>query len=344
MDRKSPYDSRYSRQVILEEVGEAGQEKISRARVVVVGAGATGSMSSILLVRAGIRFLRVIDRDIVELSNLQRQALYTEADAAEGIPKALAAAEHLSAMNREVDVEGVNDHLSPRNIEALLGDVDVVVDGTDNMETRYLINDYCVKEGVPWVYGGALGTTGMAMPIDPGRGPCLRCLFPESPAPARLGSCETVGVLNTVPAIVASYQVSAALRSIVSGGKRSRATLMTFDPWHDVHSSIRVERDPDCPACGRREFPYLREEIKTSVVTMCGEGTFQVYPPSPRTIDLEGHAEVLEGKGEVTRRSHYITFTQGRRSMNIFADGRAQLKGMDSPADALSFYTRYVGM
>ncbi len=343
-DSDSPYMSRYSRQVILEEIGQEGQEKISRSRIVVVGAGATGSMGSIILVRAGVGSLRLIDRDIVELSNLQRQTLYTEADAAEGVPKAVAAEKHLSSMNSESDVEGINDHLSPRNIDAILGDADIVIDGTDNMETRYLVNDYSVREGIPWVYGGALGMKGMTMLVHPQRGPCFRCLFPESPGPDRLGTCETVGVLGSAPVVVASHQATAALRYIVSGEEELQGKLLTFDLWHDFYTTVRVNKDPDCPACGRKEFPYLAEEVKTSIVTTCGEGTFQVYPPSPRSIDLARHANVLEGKGEVIRKSHYIIFRLGARSMNIFADGRAQLVGMENQADALSFYTRYVGM
>ncbi len=336
--------SRYSRQVILEEIGEAGQEKISRSRMVVVGVGATGSMSSIILVRAGVGSLRVIDRDIVELSNLQRQVLYTEADAAEGIPKAVAAEERLSSMNTDSVVEGINDHLSPRNIDAIVGDADIVIDGTDNMETRYLVNDYSVKMGIPWVYGGALGMKGMTMLVHPEKGPCFRCLFPESPGPERLGTCETVGVLGSAPAIVASHQAAAALRYVVSGVEEPQGKLLTFDLWHDFYSTVRVGKDPDCPTCGRNEFPYLEEEVKTSIVMTCGEGTFQVYPPAPRSIDLARHAKVLEGKGEIIRKSHYVIFRLGERSMNIFADGRAQLSGMDNPADALSFYSRYVGM
>ena len=343
-DRGARNPSRYSRQVILREIGEKGQQRITSSRVAVVGVGATGSVSSAILVRAGVGFIRVIDRDIVELSNLQRQTLYTEKDVGEGLPKALAAEQSLSSMNGEVTVEAINDHLSPRNIEAIVRDVDIVIDGTDNMETRYLINDYCVKTSIPWIYGGALGTQGMTMVIDPGRGPCFRCLFTESPAPERLGTCETVGVLGSTPSIVGSHQAMAAIRYLVGERKSKSGSLLTFDLWSDDYSVINVKRDPDCPTCGRNEFSYLEEEIKTTVVTTCGEGSFQVYPPSPRSVDLAEHAKALEGKGEVTAKGHYITFRVGSRTMIIFSDGRARLNGMESQTEALSFYAKYLGM
>jgi adenylyltransferase/sulfurtransferase len=335
---------RYSRQVILEEIGRTGQEKIISSRVAVAGIGATGSVSSAILTRAGVGFIRVIDRDIVELSNLQRQTLYTEKDAGEGLPKALAAEKHLTSMNGEVTVEAVNNHLSPRNIEAIVGDVDVIIDGTDNMETRYLINDYSVKTSIPWIYGGALGTQGMTMLIDPGVGPCFRCLFAESPGPGRLGTCETVGVLGSTPVMVGSHQAMKAIRYLVRDGKTKSSGLFTFDLWNDNYSVIDVKKDPDCPTCGRGDYSYLEEEIKTTVVTTCGEGTYQVFPPSPRPVELEVHAEALAGKGEVSVKGHYIVFKIGSRSMIIFSDGRAQLKGMENQTEALSFYTRYLGM
>jgi adenylyltransferase/sulfurtransferase len=343
-DQESEFSSRYSRQVILAEIGDEGQRKLAGAKVVVVGVGATGSVSSALLVRAGVGTVRIIDRDVVELSNLQRQMLFTEMDAREGLPKALAAEKHLSSMNSDVVVEAVNDHLSPRNVDSLIGNVDVVVDGTDNMETRYLINDYCVKNSIPWVYGGGLGTQGMTMFIVPGEGPCFRCLFPESPGPGRLGTCETVGVLGSAPAAVASYQAMAAIRKIASKEMIGFGRLLTFDLWRDDFSVITVGREPACATCGKGEFAYLDEEVKTAVVTTCGEGTYQVYPPTARSVNLAERAGVLEGKGEVEIKSHYITFRVGSRSMNIFSDGRAQLKGMNSPSEALSFYTKYLGM
>jgi len=345
MNRHGPVDlSRYSRQAILKEIGEDGQRRLLASRVAVVGAGATGSTASTILARAGIGFIRLVDRDIVEVSNLQRQLLYIEEDARLGLPKAVAAERHLSSMNPDIVVEGINDHLSPRNISALLGDCDLVVDGTDNMETRYLVNDYCVREGLPWIYGGALGSRGMTMAIDSGAGPCFRCLFREAPGPGELGTCETAGVLGSAPVIVGAHQGAAAIRLLVSGERSAAGKLLTFDLWSDEYTAITVRKDPDCPACGRREFPYLREEIKTTVVTTCGEGTYQIYPPAPRPIDLARHARSLEGKGKVVPKGHYIEFAEEDRGMILFADGRARIKGVSSPAEALSFYARYVGM
>lgn len=337
-------EERYSRQAALGWIGGEGQRRLSSSRVAVVGLGATGSVSSMILVRAGVAFIRVIDRDIVEVSNLQRQLLYTDSDAADGLPKAVAAANNLGAMNPGVQVEAVNDHLSPRNIAGLVGDVDIVIDGTDNMETRYLINDYCVRGSVPWIYGGAIGSGGMAMLIIPGAGACLRCLFPEVPGPEKLGTCETAGVLGPAPSIVGSYQAAAAIRCLVGGKKTQVGHLLTFDLRYDSFSVVRVERDPQCPACARGEFPYLEEEIKTTVVTTCGEGSYQVYPPAPRSIDLPARAESLKERGEVLLTGHYLSLKVGSRTIIIFSDGRARLKGMDGPAEALNFYSRYVGM
>ncbi len=337
-------ESRYSRQTILQEIGIEGQRAISSARIVVVGVGATGSVSSTILARAGVGFLRVVDRDIVEVSNLQRQFLYDEEDAREGCPKAPAAKRKLSAMNEEITVDAVSDHLSPRNIDEIIGEMDIVIDGTDNMETRYLINDYCVRERIPWVYGGALGTVGMSMLIEPVEGPCFRCLFRDAVGSGRLGTCETDGVLGSAPAAVGSHQAMAALRHLVSAGKSEEGRLLTFDLWREEYSLISVRRDPDCPTCGRRVFPYLDEDTKTAVAATCGEGAYQVYPPSPGRVDLREHAERLEGRGEVSMGSHYLTFRIGSKVMNVFADGRAQLKGMRNQAEALSFYAKYLGM
>ncbi len=335
---------RYTRQSILREIGEEGQRSISRSRVAVIGVGAIGSMSSTILARAGVGFIRVVDRDIVELSNLHRQFLYTEDDAREGLPKAVAAGIHLAAMNSDTRIEAINDHVSPRNIGSIAGDVDIIVDGTDNMETRYLVNDFSVKCSKPWVYGGALGTGGMAMVIDPGRGPCLRCVFPESPGPGRLGTCETVGVLGSVPAVTGSYQAMAAIRHIVSGSEGREGKLLVFDLWNDDFSAVAATRDESCPTCGRKEFPYLEEERETAVVTTCGEGVYQIYPPEPRRVDLEERAKVLEDAGNVVRKGHYIIFESGPRAMIIFSDGRARVRGMKNRSDALKFYTQYLGM
>jgi adenylyltransferase/sulfurtransferase len=344
MEEDSRGSRKYSRQSILKEIGEDGQRVISRSRVAVIGVGATGSMSSTILVRAGIGFIRIVDRDIVELSNIHRQVLYTEDDAIEGLPKAVAAGEHLSAMNKDISIETVSDHVSPRNIGAIAGDVDIIIDGTDNMETRYLINDFSVKQSVPWVYGGALGTGGMAMVIIPGEGPCLRCVFPESPGPGKLGTCETVGVLGSVPSVTGSYQAMAAIRHIVSGVEKGVGKLLVFDLWNDEFSVVAVRQEKSCPTCGRNEFPYLEEERETAVVTTCGEGVYQIYPPEPKSVDLEERAKTLKEAGKVVSKGHYITFESGSRMMIIFADGRASVKGMNNRADALKFYTQYLGM
>ena len=262
-----PRTSRYHRQMLFGPMGEEGQKRLAQARVGLVGCGALGSVIASHLVRAGVGFLRVVDRDFLELNNLQRQMLYTEQDVSRRLPKAVAAADHLRAVNSEVVIEPVVADINPFSIVRFADGLDLLVDGTDNFSTRFLINDLAVSRGLPWVYGGVIGASGMTMTIVPGEGPCLRCLFPDVPPPGSTPTCDTAGILNTVVAVVGSLEANEVYKLLVDPEARNRG-LLTVDLWDLRFETVPVARDPECPACGRRTFPFLEadEEYATTHV------------------------------------------------------------------------------
>jgi adenylyltransferase/sulfurtransferase len=336
----SPRDrERYSRQIRFAGLGEQGQQYLLDARVVVAGCGALGSFQAGALARAGVGLLRIIDRDYVELSNLQRQWLFDECDVEQGMPKAAAAARKIAAINGDIRVEPVVADLTPSNVEDLLGGVDLILDGTDNFETRYLINDFAVDRDVPWVYGAAVGSYGIAMPIVPGQTACLRCIYPDPPAGAQ-PTCETAGVLGSVTALIASLQVSEALK-ILSGAEPTRK-ITTVDVWT---GEIRQVAQPgpvtDCPACGRREFPYLAGERRARV-SLCGQNAVQIHERS-RPLELRDLAARLAPLGPVRSNEFALRFEAPPYLLTIFPDGRAIVKGTTDVGIARSLYARYIG-
>ena len=252
---KQGHGGRYERQVLLEEVGQEGQRRLAASSAAVLGCGALGSMIANVLVRAGVGRVRVVDRDVVEESNLHRQILYDEDDVASGQHKAELAARKLRRVNSRVQLEGLVLDIAADNVEALVGDVDVVLDGTDNFEARYLINDACVKLGKPWIYGGVVGTCGMTLAITPGQGPCLRCIFPRPPEPGSLPSPETRGVLGSLPMVIGAMQATRALSVLL--GHAPAAELVNLNLWDGAHQAVKVLQDEDCPACGKRYFEFL---------------------------------------------------------------------------------------
>jgi len=338
----SPPDrDRYSRQILFPGIGEKGQESLLRSHAVVVGCGALGSFHAAALARAGVGRLTLIDRDYVEPSNLHRQWLYEECDAAESLPKAAAAARRLSRINSAISLRAAVADLTPANAEDLLGAADAILDGTDNFDTRYLVNDFAVSRGIPWFYGGAVGAYGLAMPVIPGRTPCLRCVYPQPPSGAQ-PTCETAGVLNVIVSAVASLQVADALK-ILSGHPESvAARITTLDLWEgNIRQIAAPARDPDCPCCGRREFPYLEESARPAA-TLCGRNAVQIHE-RVRPIDLAALRAQLEPLGEVRANDFALRFLSPPYELTIFADGRAIVKGTSDPAIARSIYAKYLG-
>jgi adenylyltransferase/sulfurtransferase len=318
-----------------------GQQKIAGSAVLLVGCGALGSTLANNLVRAGVGLVRIVDRDVLELNNLQRQVLFDEDDVAAGIPKAEAAGRRLRRVNSSVTVDARVEDVTPRNIESLMTGVTLVLDGTDNFETRYVINDACIKNDVPWIYGGVIGMTGMTMNIFPGSGPCLRCVFPTSPPAGSVPTCETAGVLNTVPAIIASIQTTEALKILCEG--ESSSHMVYVDLWKQSFRQMTVARDDNCPACGKREFDYLSTEGTAWTTTLCGRNAVQITPSGDEAIDLDRLAQDLSTMGDVSFNGSVLRFSTGDQEMLVFPDGRAMINGTDDEKLARSLYSRFIG-
>ena len=330
---------RYSRQIRFSPIGEAGQQRILDARITIIGCGALGTFQAAALARAGVGFLRIVDRDYIETSNLQRQWLFDEADAAAALPKAIAAREHLRRMNSGVEVDARVADLTAANAEDLLAECDLILDGTDNFDTRYLINDFAVRGGIPWIYGGAVGSYGIAMPVIPGVTACLACVYPEPPAGAQ-PTCETAGVLGTATSLIASLQVSAALRLIVTGD--APRFIATADVWTgELRNVDQPERDSDCRACARREFSWL-DLRKRTPLSMCGRNAVQIHELA-RPLDLRDLARRLEPLGVVRANDFALRFEAPPYLLTVFPDGRVIIKGTTDAGVARSVYARYIG-
>lgn len=332
---------RYSRQILFPGIGQSGQETLLRARAAIVGCGALGTFQAAALARAGCGFLTIIDRDYVEPSNLQRQWLFEESDAAEALPKAVAAERHLARINSCVRVCGIVADLTAANVAELLGDAQVILDATDNFDTRYLINDFAVSRGIPWIYGAAVASYGLAMPIVPGRTACFRCVYPNPPEGVQ-PTCETAGVLNVIASLVASYQVADALKILCGGSESVQPRITTADIWEGKTRQIETPpRDPECPTCGLRQFPYL-EESRRAPARLCGRNAVQIHE-RPQNLDLEELKQRLQPLGEVRANEFALRFSVAPFEMTVFPDGRAIIKGTSDPALARSLYARYIG-
>ena len=335
-------DDRYARQKALRHIGIKGQEKLAASRVAIAGMGALGSVQAQLLCRAGVGFLRIIDRDTVEMNNLQRQILYTEQDAAEGLPKVMAAGRRLRGINSGIRIEEIAADLNSGNAEALLRDVDLVLDATDNMETRYLINEVCVKNGIPWIYGGAVESEGMTMNILPG-GACFSCMtgrhFHEGGGESR--TCSTVGVLNTLTAAVASVQCTEALKILLGSGN-VRKSLLFLELWENEVQEIPVEKNPACPVCGRGQYWYLTHSAGMRTSIFCGKDAVQIIPDNKTRPDLQALREKLEKIGKVKMTSFCLDFEGAEASFQVYPDGRAIIRHVDSEGKAKSVYTEYL--
>jgi molybdopterin/thiamine biosynthesis adenylyltransferase len=332
---------RFSRQIRFAELGEDGQSRLLRARVAVVGCGALGSFQAGALARAGVRRLRLIDRDYLEISNLQRQWLYEEADAAEGLPKAIAAARRLRAIDSAIEAEPFVADLTSANAEELLGGVDLILDGADNFETRYLVNDFAVRHSIPWVYGAAVGSYGLVMPVLPSQTACLRCVYPDPPSGAQ-PTCETAGVLNPITSAVASLQTAEALKILAGRADRVSRRITTIDVWSGVIRQVNQPSPrPDCPCCGLRQFVYL-DGARRAPISLCGRNAVQIHERS-RPVDLDDLRRRLEPLGEVRANEFALRFFLPPYEMTVFPDGRAIIKGTQDTALARGLYAKYVG-
>jgi molybdopterin-synthase adenylyltransferase len=335
---------RYSRQARFWAIGATGQARLGAARVAVIGCGALGSTAVDLLARAGVGEIVVVDRDFVELSNLQRQVLFDEADAAAQLPKAVAAANAVRRINSLVKVLPLIADVTPANVEEIVAGAQVVIDGTDNFETRYLVNDACVKHGLPWVYGGAIGTTGMVMAILPGETPCLRCVFPGGQPAGAMATCETAGVLGSIVTLVAAVQWTEAVKILLGDREHLGRGLATFDLWtNDYLLATGFPRRLDCPCCVERRFDYLEARATSQTTTLCGRDAVQVSPGRPLRLDLGELGRRLATAGEVTTSPYLVRLALGAHELTVFADGRAIVKGTSDQGVARSLYSRYVG-
>jgi molybdopterin/thiamine biosynthesis adenylyltransferase len=334
-------NDRYSRQILFRGIGAEGQRKLAEARVAIVGCGATGSAIAGLLTRAGVGTLRIIDRDYVEPSNLQRQSLFDETDAAESLPKAIAAARKIAAFNSEIVVEPKVEDLVPANIEALLEGISLILDGTDNFETRYLINDYAVDRSLPWIYSAAVGSYAVTLNVVPGQTACLACIFPDSPR-GMVETCETSGILNSAVNLVASVAATEALKFLVGNAAQMRRTLLSFDVWTNEHAEISaVKRRPGCRACGERNLIHLAGEGRPHI-TLCGRNSVQIHERQ-RPINFAEMDLRLQPHGTVRYNDFVLKFWREPYEMTLFPDGRAIIKGTTDTAVARSLYARYVG-
>ncbi|HYL46438.1 MAG TPA: ThiF family adenylyltransferase [Candidatus Limnocylindrales bacterium] len=337
---------KYSRQILFPGIGEAGQARLLASSAVVVGCGALGTVAANLLVRSGVGRLRIVDRDFVEASNLQRQTLFEEADAREALPKAVAAERRLRAINSGVRVEGIVADLTAKNACELLSGFDAILDGTDNFETRLLLNDAAISLAVPWIYAAAVASYGVTMAILPGETACLACLLEGPEKSAALGAeqtCDTAGVLNAAVGVIASLEATEAIKILAGKSEALHGRLISCDVWTGKFQSIRVARYPDCRACARREFKYLEGEAQPHI-TMCGRDSVQIHERS-RQLDLGELSRRLAGasNGEVRNNEFLLRFRVPPYELTIFADGRAIIKGTKDPAVARSLYARYIG-
>ena len=339
--------------MLLHGIGDTGQAKLASSKALLVGCGALGTSIADGLVRAGVGTVIIVDRDFVELTNLQRQVLFDEADVANGTPKAEAACIKLARVNSEVTTEPIVADYNPGNAIKLAEGCDVIVDGTDNFETRFLINDVAVKLSIPYVYGGAVGTTGMiyTMPAD-GSGPCLRCLFGQAPAAGTGATCDTAGVLGPAASIVAGYQVTEALKILTGNADAVNRRMVSIDLWENTFRQINVDgaRDQDCVCCAKREFEYLDGKFGSSSTVLCGRNAVQVSPEAGATtsINFDQVGKQLEVQGEVKVSEYVLRATltdQGDHiNLTLFRDGRAIIQGTDDISRAKSVYSKYVGL
>ena len=332
---------KYSRQVLFQPIGVEGQEKLLRSKVVIAGCGALGTAQANGLVRAGVGTLRVVDRDYVEESNLQRQILFDEADASENLPKAVAAERKLKRINSDVALEGVIADIDGQNAEELFGGFHLILDGTDNFGTRYLLNDVAVKLGIPWIYGAVVASYATTLTVIPGRSPCLACVFPEPPRGLH-ETCDTAGIVGPAVAWAAAVQVAEALKVLVGRFEDLHESLLAYDVWRNRFQRLKPRTDPSCRACGARDFVHL-EGGGPTYVSLCGRNSVQIHQREPRKLDLAALQTRLARFGSVKANDFLLRCLLEPYELTVFPDGRAIIKGTQDPAVARGLYAKYIG-
>ncbi|MCI0485096.1 MAG: ThiF family adenylyltransferase [Blastocatellia bacterium] len=339
-------NERYSRQVLFEGIGETGQAKLAASQVVIIGCGALGAVHTETMARAGVGRLRLVDRDFVEESNLQRQIMFEESDARDRLPKAVAAARRISRVNSDTGVEPIVTDVDFDNIEEIISGADVVIDGTDNFETRFLINDACVKAGVPWIYGAAVGSYGLTMTVVPGRSPCLRCVLADLPSPGSGPTCDTAGVIMPIISIIGSIQSAEAIKLLTGQEDKLHRSLIRVDVWDFELSRIDLSNFSDreeCPVCGRREFEFLRGSARQVTTTLCGRNAVQIANKGRADLDFTALADRLRPLGEVAFNDFLLRFRVDHYDITVFRDARSIIRGTGDPSVARGLYARYIG-
>ena len=344
-------EDRYRRQKAFVEVGERGQELLSNARIAICGMGALGAMAAERLCRSGVGFMRLIDRDWVELDNLPRQALYTTRDALEVRPKSIAAQEHLLAIDPTIKLQSIVEDLNYQNVEKWMSDVDCIIDGTDNFETRYLINDLSIRRGIPWVHAGIVGASGQAMAFVPGKTACFQCLLPEPPPVEQMQTCDSAGVLGAAVGIIASWQAMEALKILLKKEIAGDGYLRVFDLWAGEVRKIRVPRNSasgspqqlGCRACVQGELDFLSGKFGTQARVLCGRGAVQIQSSGRDPIDLAVLSTRLRADGQVTETPFLVRFIHPPYVITVFSDGRAVIQGTENPDEARKIYARWIG-
>jgi adenylyltransferase/sulfurtransferase len=339
-----PQNDRYSRQVRFALIGEEGQQRLEAAKVMIIGLGALGTVSADQIVRAGVGFVRLVDRDFVELSNLQRQSLFDEDDIRQNLPKAVAAERKLRKVNSSVRIEAFVDDVNPSNIEDLIEDVDLVLDALDNFESRFVVNDACAKHGKPWIYAAAVGSYGLVMPVIPGSSPCLRCLMGSLPAPGTSATCETAGVIAPITHIIASMQVAEALKFLTGNLNATDIRLTSYDVWSARFQRIDVGVDAmaTCPVCSQQKFEYL-EGSPLRTITLCGRNAVQLIPAVKGDINFTELSKSISTFGTVLFNDFLLRCSSPPYEVTVFKDGRAIVKGTEESGLARSIYSRMVG-
>lgn len=335
---------RYSRQILFTGIGPEGQRRLLESRVAIIGCGALGSAQAEALARAGVGKLRIIDRDFVEASNLQRQTMFTERDAADRTPKVIAARNHIAHINSDIQVQAEIRDVNHTNVEHLIEDCEVVLDGTDNFSTRYLINDACVKHQINWIYGAAVGSYGVSLTIRPGVTPCLRCLFEEAPPAATAPTCDTAGVIMPIISVVAAVQVTEAIKLLTRQTAQLHNSLMQFDVWRNEWRKINPGHPaPDCLTCGLKRYETLAPAASEFAAILCGRNAVQISPARPTQVNFDELAARLQGAGDVRFNDYLLRFRAGAYELTIFQDARSIIRGTDEITIARSLYAKYIG-